>query len=145
MIKYLRFLQDESDKLCKYIKVKKISDDVFNKQYEATITKILSYRRQIMSIISTLCCDNKLNQDFIRKNGAIEVLLNMTKIDPFTMFLQQWSIFAIKNITKNNLENQQYIQSIKAQKVVQSDEMKKMGVKVVYDEVTGKIVAKKDK
>ena len=144
MIKYLRFLQDESDKLCKYIKVKKISDDVFNKQYEATITKILSYRRQIMSIISTLCCDNKLNQDFIRKNGAIEVLLNMTKIDPFTMFLQQWSIFAIKNITKNNLENQQYIQSIKAQKVVQSEEMKKMGVKVVYDEVTGKIVAKKD-
>ena len=144
MVESMKILQNKSEKMVKYCKDNKMSDDKFNDKYSGTISKILSFRRQFVSIISTLCCDNKLNQDYIRNNGVIEILLNMTKIDRFTMFLQQWSIFAVKNITSNNLENQQYIQSIKAQKVIQNEEMKNLGIKITYDEITGKIVAKKN-
>ena len=144
IVESLKMLQNEADQLTKYCKDNKISDTKFNEEYAETIPKILSFRRQFVSIISTLCCNNKLNQDYIRNNGIIEMLLNMTKIDGFSMFLQQWSIFAIKNITSGSIENQKYIQNIKAQKVIQNDEMKNLGVKITYDEITGKIVAKKD-
>ena len=79
----------------------------------------------------------------MRENGVIELLLNMTKVDRSTMFLKEWSIFGIKNITEGNLQNQQYIQSIKAQKVVQNEEMKEMGIEVTYDDVSGTLKTKK--
>ena len=53
----------------------------------------------------------------------------MTKIDLFTLFLQQWSIFAIKNIENNNVENQQYISNIKATKTIQNKQMEKLSQK----------------
>ena len=79
----------------------------------------------------------------MRENGVIELLLNMTKVDRSTMFLKEWSIFGIKNITEGNVQNQQYIQSIKAQKVVQNEEMKEMGIEVTYDDVSGTLKTKK--
>ena len=117
--------------------------EYFNEKYKATMAKVLSYRVQILSTISTLCSGNTAIQDFMRENGVIELLLNMTKVDRSTMFLKEWSIFGIKNITEGNLQNQQYIQSIKAQKVVQNEEMKEMGIEVTYDDVSGTLKTKK--
>eukprot|EP01083_Nonionella_stella_P030437 83432_1 len=142
MVQTLDRLQNESEKLSKYCKEYKVSDDKFKRDYQM-ICEILSFRRPLISMVSTLCCKNPLNCDYVRENGVIEILLNMTKIDRFTLFLQQWSIFAIKNVTENSKANQEYIQSSKAEKVLENEEMKKLGIRITYDEITGKLVAKK--
>jgi len=142
MAKAMPILQQKSDELIEYCKTNAISEDTFNHTYAHTVCKILCFRRQFISIIATLCCRHTVNQDFVRNHGIIEILLNMTKIDPFTMFLQQWSIFAIKHITENHQTNQCYIMEIKAQKVIQDEHMKKMGIQVTYDEISGKLTTK---
>jgi len=143
LVECLGMLQQEADEINEYCKRRKIRMEHFNEKYKATMAKILSFRVQILSTVSTLCSGNQAIQDFMREKGVIELLLNMTKVDRSTMFLKEWAIFGIKNITEGNAQNQQYIQSIKAQKVVQNEEMKEMSIEVTYDDVSGTLKTKK--
>merc|ERR1719295_2163868 len=100
LVDCLRMLQEEADGVNEYCKRKKIRMENFNAKYECTMAKVLSYRIQILSTISTLCSGNKMAQDFMREKGVIELMLNMTKVDRSTMFLKEWAVFGIKNMTE---------------------------------------------
>ena len=110
-----------------------------NNDKSNNITRILSFRRSLICTIINLINKNKYGQDYIRINNYIDIILNMTKIDKNTIFLQQWCIFLIANLTKNNLENQKYIGSLNIKKSIQNDELKQMGFEVEYNQINGTI------
>jgi hypothetical protein len=83
----------------------------------------------LMKIIANLCYDNFECQELIRTEGGIPTILNHFIIDDNNPFLREWTILAIRNITQNNIENQNFISSLEIQDVPQSaqEEFKSMG------------------
>ena len=124
-----------------------------NHEYESNqlFKDLLTLRRYLVCILCNLTSEdnisgknNEYNQNLVRLHGGIELLLNLTKIDHYTLFLQQWSILVIRNITQNNIENQKYIYQIQnIDKLIPNEQLDKMGFKLVYNELNGKISIEK--
>jgi hypothetical protein len=83
----------------------------------------------LMKIIANLSYNNLECQELIRSEGGIPVILNHFIIDDNNPYLREWTILAIRNITENNIENQNFISSLELQDVPQNaqEEFQNMG------------------
>ncbi|GAA5987554.1 hypothetical protein JCM5350_006036 [Sporobolomyces pararoseus] len=63
----------------------------------------------------------ELYQDSIRETGGLGLLLGMCQIDGRNPTLREHALFAIRNVLKNNLKNQDYIEQMKPQYKVGDD------------------------
>ncbi len=101
----------------------------------------------IMKSIANLCFQERENQQIVLhyENGLYSIL-NQTNIDDNNPLLREWTIFAIRNLCENNLEVQEKINSLRAQGVVNAPLIEKAGMKVDFDQSTGKtsVVPKKE-
>ncbi|KAK8814333.1 hypothetical protein WA158_008195 [Blastocystis sp. Blastoise] len=85
-------------------------------------------RTSAMKLLSNLSYQNKYMQDLIRTEGCIVHILDNMKIDQDNPTLREWALFTVRNITEDNIENQQYISEIKAQRVQVQEPLQKLGV-----------------
>lgn len=101
----------------------------------------------IMKSIANFCFQERENQQLVLhyENGIFSIL-NQTNIDDNNPLLREWTIFAIRNLCENNLEIQEKINSLRAQGVVNAPLIEKAGMKVDFDQSTGKtsVVPKKE-
>jgi len=86
--------------------------------------------RELIGIIGALCVGNKACQDEVRKLQGIQLILNHCHIDDQNPYSLEWSIFAIKNITENNPENQEVIKQLKQEGIAPktNEELSKLGL-----------------
>jgi len=99
----------------------------------------------LMKIIANLCYNNFECQELIRTEGGISTILNHFIIDDNNPYLREWTILAIRNLTENNLENQNFISSLELQDVTQSalEEFQNMGFETRVED--GKLIVNKQK
>lgn len=72
--------------------------------------------------------------------GGVEELLNHLIVDENSPMLREWTIFAIRNVTDSNLENQKRIQDLKLQGLANSEELKsEFNIDASLDVGTGKV------
>ncbi|GAA5886335.1 hypothetical protein JCM16303_002502 [Sporobolomyces ruberrimus] len=72
------------------------------------------FRRDRMAVVEAI-------QDEIRESGGLGLLLGMCQIDGRNPTLREHALLAIRNILKNNLRNQEYIDNMKPQYKVGED------------------------
>ncbi|KYQ90098.1 ataxin-10 [Tieghemostelium lacteum] len=88
------------------------------------------FKKELIRIIGNLAYKNKNNQDEIRELGGIEIILNHCRFDPSNPYIREWSIFAIRNLCDENLQNQQLIQNLKMQGVAKNEELQDLGIQI---------------
>ena len=57
-------------------------------------------------------------------------MLNHCVVDQQNPYLPQWSIVALRMLMDNNPENQDIIRGLQSQNIVNSEDMKKLGLEV---------------
>jgi hypothetical protein len=111
----------------------------------------------LVRIIGNLSYDCKSNQDIVRETNVpqrgenrmtsdpptknrngLHVVLSCTSFSYGCFTLREWGIIAIRNILEKNDLNQEAVAKLEAQKVVNTPELEKLGVKLDLDE-KGKI------
>ncbi|CEI94918.1 hypothetical protein RMCBS344292_09120 [Rhizopus microsporus] len=85
-------------------------------------------KRECVRTIGTLCYEDKAMQDKAREIGTIPLILNQFKIDDSNPYLREYATLAIRNIMKDNIENQKMIEQLEPQQVEQTDELAQMGI-----------------
>jgi len=85
-----------------------------------------------------------MNQNAIRNEGGLLPILNCCIIEDTNPLLKEWSLYAIRNLTLDNEQNQEFISSLKAEKISEKtkEEMAKHGLDIEIDS-HGKIRVKK--
>jgi len=87
-------------------------------------------RGDLLRIVANVCFKRKPNQDAVRqKEGAIFTVLNQSAGDDNSPYLREWCIFAVRNLTEGNPENQEIISQLRAQSAVNSPLVQKAGMR----------------
>ncbi|KAN0043443.1 hypothetical protein ACTA71_011102 [Dictyostelium dimigraforme] len=106
------------------------------------------FKIELIRILGNLSYKNRGNQDEIRELGGIEIILNHCRFDVNNPYIKEWSVFAIRNLCEDNLDNQNLIESLKIKGVASNDELKDLGIEVGVTEngtIKFKNVPKKEK
>ncbi|KAM9960991.1 hypothetical protein ACTFIW_010158 [Dictyostelium discoideum] len=117
----------------------------FNKNIES---QDKGFKIELIRILGNLSYKNRGNQDEIRGLGGIEIILNHCRFDVNNPYIKEWSVFAIRNLCEDNVENQNLIESLKVKGVANNDELKDLGLEVGVTEngtIKFKNVPKKEK
>ncbi|KAN0034372.1 hypothetical protein ACTFIV_000878 [Dictyostelium citrinum] len=117
----------------------------FNKNIES---QDKGFKIELIRILGNLSYKNRSNQDEIRELGGIEIILNHCRFDVNNPYIKEWSVFAIRNLCEDNIENQNLIESLKIKGVASNDELKDLGIEVGVTEngtIKFKNVPKKEK
>ncbi|KAN0027575.1 hypothetical protein ACTFIU_010543 [Dictyostelium citrinum] len=117
----------------------------FNKNIES---QDKGFKIELIRILGNLSYKNRSNQDEIRELGGIEIILNHCRFDINNPYIKEWSVFAIRNLCEDNIENQNLIESLKIKGVASNDELKDLGIEVGVTEngtIKFKNVPKKEK
>ncbi|KAG8438625.1 hypothetical protein GDO86_004983 [Hymenochirus boettgeri] len=100
----------------------------------------VGFKAHLIRIIGNLCYKNKENQDKVFELDGISLILDNCSIDDNNPFLNQWAVFAIRNLTENNDRNQELIANMERQGLADSSLLKNMGLSV--EQCDGKLVLK---
>ncbi|KAG0760662.1 hypothetical protein G6F57_009073 [Rhizopus arrhizus] len=85
-------------------------------------------KRECVRMIGAMCHEDKKIQDEIRELGGIPLILEQFKIDDSNPYLREYATLALRNIMKDNIENQEVIRELEPQEVLQTDELDRMGI-----------------
>jgi len=104
----------------------------------AALAMVLQFKIRLMKVLANLVYHHRESQDAVREAGGLADILNHCIMHPAYPLMREWGVLATRNVTEGNLENQEWIKKLKPQKVLPSKDLEKQGLKVVYDELTGK-------
>ncbi|XP_060044748.1 ataxin-10 isoform X1 [Erinaceus europaeus] len=88
------------------------------------------FRSHLIRLIGNLCYKNKDNQDKVSELDGIPLILDSCSIDNSNPFLTQWVVYAIRNLTEDNSQNQDLIAKMEEQGLADTSLLKKMGFEV---------------
>ncbi|KAE8613127.1 hypothetical protein XENTR_v10007582 [Xenopus tropicalis] len=100
----------------------------------------VGFKAHLIRLIGNLCYQNKENQEKVYQLDGIALILDNCSIDDNNPFLNQWAVFAIRNLTENNDKNQELIASMERQGLADSSLLKSMGLQA--EERDGKLLLK---
>ncbi|KAM3926204.1 ataxin-10 [Leptodactylus fuscus] len=100
----------------------------------------VGFKAHLIRLIANLCYKNRENQDKIYQLDGIPLILDSCSIDDNNPFLNQWAVYAIRNLTENNEKNQELIASMERQGLADSALLESMGLHV--EERDGKLLLK---
>ncbi|KAG2224314.1 hypothetical protein INT45_012883 [Circinella minor] len=91
-------------------------------------------KRDSVRLLGALCHEDRRMQDKIREIGGIPIILAQCKIEDanpckYSIYLREYAILALRNILKDNHENQAIIAELEPKEAVQTDELTEMGLK----------------
>ncbi|KAM9311485.1 ataxin-10 [Gastrophryne carolinensis] len=126
----------------------KQSKNIFTSTHTASLGTDLThaavgFKAHLIRLIANLCYKNKENQDKIYQLEGVPLILDNCSIDDNNPFLNQWAIYAIRNLTENNEKNQELIAKLERQGLADTSMLKSMGLHV--EERDGKLVLKSTK
>ncbi|KAL7336255.1 hypothetical protein PS15p_201613 [Mucor circinelloides] len=85
-------------------------------------------KRECVRMMGTMCYKDTFMQDKIRQLGGIPLVLCQFKIDDSNPYLREYATVALRNIMENNPENQKLIEELKPEQVVETEELRQMGI-----------------
>ncbi|CAL1568939.1 unnamed protein product [Knipowitschia caucasica] len=91
---------------------------------------VVSFKAHLIRLIGNLCHNNKLNQDKVRELDGIPLILDNCNIDSNNPFINQWAIFAIRNLLENNQVNQTVVASLEQRGAADYSALRELGFEV---------------
>ncbi|KAF9462934.1 spinocerebellar ataxia type 10 protein domain-containing protein [Collybia nuda] len=76
-------------------------------------TGFMYVKRDLVRLLGILCHGVKAVQDRARESGGIEVVMSLCVVDERNPYLREHAIFTLRNLLKDNLENQAVVEGIK--------------------------------
>lgn len=102
------------------------------------------FKKSLIRLLGNLCYRNSKVQNQIHELGGIPLILNCCNIDDKHPFLQQWALFAIRNLCEGNTAIQKEIAKLEKLGVADSPVLKSLGLTAVENE-QGKMQIEKQK
>ncbi|KAM5172471.1 ataxin-10 [Mantella aurantiaca] len=121
----------------------KQSNNIFSSTHTATLGSDLThvavgFKAHLVRLIANLCYKSKENQDKIYQLEGIPLILDNCSIDDNNPFLNQWAVYAIRNLTEHNERNQGVIANLERHGLADASVLERMGLEV--EERDGKLV-----
>ncbi|XP_066214757.1 ataxin-10 [Saccopteryx leptura] len=88
------------------------------------------FKSHLIRLIGNMCYKNKDNQDKVNELDGIPLILDSCSLDDSNPFLTQWVVYAIRNLTEDNSQNQDLIAKMEEQGLADTSLLKKMGFEV---------------
>ncbi|XP_058802206.1 uncharacterized protein LOC131670546 [Phymastichus coffea] len=119
-------------------------DDADNKSNHVCTKTIQShpafgFKASLIRLIGNLVHKNEKNQNFVRENDGIPLLLDCCNLDARNPLIIQWTTLAIRNLLENNQENQDVVRESTKLGVVDSSIAREFGL-TLHDEGDGKAI-----
>lgn len=87
-------------------------------------------KSHLIRLIGNMCYKNRDNQDKVSEMDGIPLILDSCSPDDRNPFLTQWVVYAIRNLTEDNSQNQDLIAKMEEQGLADTSLLKKMGFEV---------------
>jgi hypothetical protein len=71
--------------------------------------------------------------------GAIEAILALTAVDPDAPLAREWAVMALRSLLAGSAANRDRLASLRAERVVDTAELRALGLEAHVDSATGKI------
>ena len=88
----------------------------------------------IVRIVGNASADCKRNQDLVREEGGLLLILDSCRIDTHNPFIREWALLAVRNLVVDNEENQKEVAGLEMQGVAETRELADMGLEAYVDE-----------
>ncbi|XP_077025282.1 ataxin-10 [Tamandua tetradactyla] len=88
------------------------------------------FKSHLIRLIGNLCYKNKDNQDKVSELDGIPLILDSCSLDDRNPFMTQWVVYAVRNLTEDNSQNQDLIAKMEDQGLADPSLLKKMGFEV---------------
>ncbi|XP_010191112.1 PREDICTED: ataxin-10 [Mesitornis unicolor] len=98
----------------------------------------VNFKSHLIRLIGNLCYKNKENQNKVHDLDGIFLILDNCRIDDNNPFVNQWAVFAIRNLTEENERNQELIMQMDDEGLLDSCALKSMGLEV--EKQDGKLI-----
>ncbi|XP_027760055.1 ataxin-10, partial [Empidonax traillii] len=90
----------------------------------------VGFKSHLIRLIGNLCYKNKENQDKVYELDGIPLILDNCSIDDNNPFVNQWAVFAIRNLTEQNERNQELIAGLEEQGLAEGSALESMGLEM---------------
>ncbi|XP_030069805.1 ataxin-10 isoform X2 [Microcaecilia unicolor] len=100
----------------------------------------VGFKAHLIRLIANLCYKHEDNQEKVFHLDGIPLILDNCSIDDNNPFLNQWAVYAIRNLTEQNEKNQEVIANMERQGLADYSVLKNMGLQV--EEHDGKLLLK---
>ncbi|XP_044512874.1 ataxin-10-like [Gracilinanus agilis] len=91
---------------------------------------VAGFKSHLIRLIGNLCYKDKNNQDKVYQLDGIPLILDSCCMDDNNPFLNQWAVYAIRNLTEQNKRNQELIAKMENHGLADTAILKKMGLEV---------------
>ncbi|XP_044533720.1 ataxin-10 [Gracilinanus agilis] len=91
---------------------------------------VAGFKSHLIRLIGNLCYKDRNNQDKVYQLDGIPLILDSCSIDDNNPFLNQWAVYAIRNLTEQNKRNQELIAKMENRGLADTALLKKMGLEV---------------
>ena len=98
------------------------------------------YRTDLISIIANASYRRPQVQEEIAKNDGIELVLAQCQVDATSPLAREWALWAVRNLCEGSQRARDAIKDLRASAALDSDDLRKAGVKVSIDETSGRLV-----
>ena len=96
----------------------------------------------LVRLLGNLVHRNEAIQNQAHALGCVPLVLNAVKLDPRQPMIREWALLATRNLCEGNDAIQEAIRALKAQQVVDTPELRKMGIKPELDASTNRVHVK---
>ncbi|XP_023774846.1 ataxin-10 isoform X1 [Cyanistes caeruleus] len=90
----------------------------------------VGFKSHLIRLIGNLCYKNKENQEKVYDLDGISLILDNCSIDDNNPFVSQWAIYAIRNLTEQNEQNQALIAQMEQKGLADSSALERMGLEI---------------
>uniref|UniRef100_A0A493STM6 Ataxin-10 n=2 Tax=Anas platyrhynchos TaxID=8839 RepID=A0A493STM6_ANAPP len=90
----------------------------------------VGFKSHLIRLIGNLCYKSKENQDKVYELDGIPLILDNCSIDDNNPFVNQWAVYAIRNLTEQNERNQELIARMEEKGLADNSVLERMGLEV---------------
>ncbi|XP_052645542.1 ataxin-10 isoform X2 [Harpia harpyja] len=90
----------------------------------------VGFKSHLIRLIGNLCYKNKENQDKVYELDGIPLILDNCSIDDNNPFVNQWAVYAIRNLTEQNERNQELIAQTEEKGLADDSALESMGLEI---------------
>ncbi|XP_051467425.1 ataxin-10 isoform X2 [Apus apus] len=90
----------------------------------------VGFKSHLIRLIGNLCYKNKKNQDKVYELDGIPLILDNCSIDDNNPFVNQWAVYAIRNLTEHNERNQELIAQMEEKGLADNSALESMGLEI---------------
>ncbi|KAG2484138.1 hypothetical protein HYH03_017020 [Edaphochlamys debaryana] len=99
----------------------------------------IGYRGDLVAVLSNASYRRTAVVSELLAGGALELLLAQTGLDDRSPMAREWALWGVRNMAEVSTEVQQRIAGLELQTVVETPELKKLGLKLELDKASGKM------